>query len=72
MVHQTQKLLWAPIPQYETTCCGCDVIHILQPSNDVINDGLDYDHLLVSFDNRTSYRIFMGTLLLISSLITSS
>ena len=45
------------------------VIHILQLSKDVINDGLDYDHLLVSFDNRTSYRIFMGTLLLISSLL---
>ena len=48
------------------------VIHILQLSKDVINDGLDFDNLLVSFDYRTSYRIFMGTLLLISSLITSS
>ena len=34
------------------------VIHILQLSKDVINDGLDYDHLLVSFDYRTSYKIF--------------
>ena len=48
------------------------VIPILKLSKDVINDGLDYDHLLVSFDYRPSYRIFMGTLLLIPSLITSS
>ena len=35
----------------------------MQLSKDEINDGLDYDHLLVSFDYRTSYEIFIGTLI---------